>query len=56
VAVLFCITYLHVSISQNALDDGTLVHWSKEFSVTGVEGRDVVKLLQKALDNRVCIV
>ncbi|KAI9594503.1 hypothetical protein BDF19DRAFT_445073 [Syncephalis fuscata] len=39
-------------LDQNALDDGTLVHWSKEFSVTGVEGRDVVRLLQKALDNR----
>ncbi|RKP26097.1 hypothetical protein SYNPS1DRAFT_8505, partial [Syncephalis pseudoplumigaleata] len=39
-------------LNQTALDDGTLVHWSKEFSVTGVEGKDVAALLQRALDHR----
>ncbi|RKP06555.1 hypothetical protein THASP1DRAFT_3016, partial [Thamnocephalis sphaerospora] len=39
-------------LDQNSLDDGTLVHWSKEFSVSGVEGKDVVYLLQKALDKK----
>jgi len=37
-------------VEQTALDQGTLLTWTKGFSATGAQGRDVVGMLQDALD------
>ncbi|KAG0150682.1 hypothetical protein CROQUDRAFT_37928 [Cronartium quercuum f. sp. fusiforme G11] len=37
---------------QTALDQGTLISWTKGFKASGAIGNDVVKLLQDALDKR----
>mmetsp|Transcript_33890 Transcript_33890/g.80738 ORF Transcript_33890/g.80738 Transcript_33890/m.80738 type:complete len:447 (-) Transcript_33890:139-1479(-) len=36
-------------VEQTALNHGTLIRWTKGFNASGVEGADVVALLQKAL-------
>jgi hexokinase len=36
-------------VQQHAIASGTLIKWTKEFTTSGVEGKDVVALLQKAL-------
>ncbi|ORX92054.1 hypothetical protein K493DRAFT_316823 [Basidiobolus meristosporus CBS 931.73] len=38
-------------IDQTAIDSGKLVRWNKGFDIPGAVGRDVVQLLQYALDN-----
>jgi hexokinase len=38
--------------TQNGLASATLVQWTKGFSCSGVVGKDVVKLLQEAIDRR----
>ena len=40
--------YFHVL----GLANGTLVRWTKGFTCEGVEGRNVVELLQAALERR----
>jgi hexokinase len=35
---------------QIALNSGTLINWTKGFTATGAQGKDVVKLLQASLD------
>ncbi|XP_062874326.1 hexokinase-2 isoform X2 [Trichomycterus rosablanca] len=37
---------------QNKLDESILVSWTKGFKASGVEGRDVVSLLRKAIKKR----
>jgi len=37
---------------QDGLAVGRLIHWSKGFKCAGVEGKDVVKLLQEAICRR----
>lgn len=37
---------------QTDLDKATLINWTKEFTASGVEGRDVVKLLRNACVKR----
>ena len=37
---------------QKGLDVGELISWTKGFKCSGVEGEDVVKLLQKAIKKR----
>jgi len=37
---------------QEGLAKGRLLHWSKGFKCAGVEGQDVVKLLQEAICRR----
>ncbi|XP_078499335.1 hexokinase-1 isoform X2 [Lissotriton helveticus] len=37
---------------QSKLDEGILIHWTKCFKASGVEGADVVKLLNKAIKKR----
>lgn len=36
-------------VQQTGITEGRLIHWTKEISVSGVAGRDVVKLLNAAL-------
>jgi len=38
--------------TQSGIDHGVLQRWTKGFDVDGVEGEDVVPMLQKALDER----
>ncbi|XP_044151432.1 hexokinase-1-like [Bufo gargarizans] len=38
--------------SQSKLDEGILLTWTKRFKASGVEGMDVVKLLNKAIKKR----
>uniref|UniRef100_A0A673XWW9 hexokinase n=1 Tax=Salmo trutta TaxID=8032 RepID=A0A673XWW9_SALTR len=38
--------------AQTKLDEAVLVTWTKKFKVSGVEGMDVVKLLNKAIKKR----
>ncbi|MGH0139083.1 UNVERIFIED_CONTAM: hypothetical protein FKN15_022481 [Acipenser sinensis] len=38
--------------SQTKLDEGVLLTWTKRFKASGVEGMDVVKLLNKAIKKR----
>ncbi|RXM32628.1 Hexokinase-1 [Acipenser ruthenus] len=38
--------------SQTKLDEGILLTWTKRFKASGVEGMDVVKLLNKAIKKR----
>ncbi|XP_023393622.1 hexokinase-1 [Pteropus vampyrus] len=37
---------------QSKIDEGILITWTKRFKVSGVEGADVVKLLNKAIKKR----
>lgn len=39
-------------VEQTALDQGTLLTWTKGFSATNAQGKDVVKMLQDALDRK----
>lgn len=39
-------------ITQQAIDKGTLLKWTKGFTTRGVQNEDVVQLLQKELDKR----
>ena len=39
-------------VKQNGLASGTLLHWTKEIDCAGVVGKDVVVLLQQAIDKR----
>lgn len=39
-------------VHQTALDKGTLLTWTKGFEAKNAKGKDVVKLLQDALDRR----
>jgi hexokinase len=39
-------------VKQTSVDKGTLIHWSKGFEVKGVEGSEVVGLLQAALKRK----
>jgi len=38
-------------VQQTALDKGTLINWTKGFTAQNAKGRDVVELLQTALNN-----
>lgn len=37
---------------QRALDAGVLINWTKSFSASNVEGRDVVKMLNDAIHRK----
>lgn len=37
-------------VKQMSLNSGSLIEWTKGFTTTGVQGEDVVRLLQQALD------
>lgn len=39
--------------TQNYIDEGVLQRWTKGFDINGVEGRNVVPLLEAALDAQV---
>ena len=39
-------------VKQTALDSGTLITWTKGFEARNAKGKDVVQLLQTALDKR----
>jgi len=39
-------------IKQTGIASGMLIHWTKEFTAKGVEGKDVVKLLNDALERK----
>ncbi|PWN53363.1 hypothetical protein IE53DRAFT_384167 [Violaceomyces palustris] len=39
-------------VEQTAIDKGTLIHWTKGFDCPDAPGKDVVKLLQDALDRK----
>ena len=39
-------------VEQTALDKGTLITWTKGFTASGAAGKDVVQLLQDALDRK----
>ncbi|KAF8324483.1 hexokinase-domain-containing protein [Cantharellus anzutake] len=39
-------------VEQTALDQGTLLTWTKGFSATGAQGKDVVRMLQDAFDRK----
>ena len=39
-------------VHQTSLISGTLIRWTKEFSASGAEGNDVVKLLKEAFDRQ----
>jgi len=39
-------------VKQTALDSGTLITWTKGFTASNAKGKDVVVLLQTALDKR----
>ena len=39
-------------LEQEGLNKATLVRWTKGFSCAGVEGEDVVRMLQEALERR----
>ena len=39
-------------LQQEGLNKATLVRWTKGFNCAGVEGEDVVRLLQEALERR----
>jgi len=39
-------------VEQTALDKGTLINWTKGFTAHGAAGKDVVQLLQDALDRK----
>jgi len=48
----FCFSF---PLEQTARDSGTLIKWVKGFENAGVEGRNVVELLQDAFHRKVCI-
>ena len=37
---------------QSRIDEAVLITWTKRFKASGVEGADVVKLLEKAIKKR----
>ena len=39
-------------VHQTSLTSGTLIRWTKDFSASGAEGQDVVKLLKQAFERR----
>ena len=39
-------------VEQTALDQGTLLTWTKGFSAAGALGKDVVRMLQDALNKK----
>jgi hexokinase len=39
-------------VDQKAIDAGNLINWTKGFTTTGVEGKNVVELFQKQIDKR----
>jgi hexokinase len=39
--------------TQNYIDEGILQRWTKGFDIDGVEGKNVVPMLEKALDEKV---
>lgn len=39
---------------QKTIRSGVLQHWTKDFSVAGVEGQDVAVQVEAALDRKVC--
>lgn len=39
-------------VRKKSVSSGTLIHWTKGFRASGVEGRDVVSLLNKALERK----
>lgn len=41
-------------VTQTSIKNGFLQQWTKSFSVSGVEGQDVVPQLQAAFDRKVC--
>ena len=45
----FCFSF---PLEQTARDGGTLIKWVKGFENAGVEGRDVVELLQDAFHRK----
>jgi len=47
----FCFSF---PLEQTARDSGTLIKWVKGFENAGVEGRNVVELLQDAFHRKVC--
>ena len=40
-------------VRQISLTSGTLIRWTKDFSASGAEGEDVVRLLKEALKRKV---
>ena len=47
----FCFSF---PLEQTARDSGTLIKWVKGYENAGVEGRNVVELLQDAFHRKVC--
>ena len=47
----FCFSF---PLEQTARDSGTLIKWVKGYENSGVEGRNVVELLQDAFHRKVC--
>ena len=45
----FCFAFPH---ELNSINSGILVQWAKQFNVQEVVGKDVVALLQQALDKK----
>jgi hexokinase len=41
--------------TQDYIDHGVLQRWTKGFDIDGVEGKDVVPMLQAELAKRVCL-
>ena len=41
--------------TQNYIDEGILQRWTKGFNIKGVEGQNVVPMLEKALEEQVSI-
>ena len=39
-------------VHQTSLTAGTLIHWTKDFSAKDCEGKDVVKMLQDAVERQ----
>ncbi|KAI3659941.1 hypothetical protein MP638_004968 [Amoeboaphelidium occidentale] len=39
-------------VDQTALDSGTLMHWNKGFTISGVVNEDVVRLLREAFERK----
>lgn len=42
-------------VDQAYIDQGVLQRWTKGFDISGVEGHDVVKQFEAALESKVCI-
>lgn len=41
-------------VTQDSIDHGILQRWTKGFDIAGVEGHDVVPMIEKAIAKRVC--